>query len=107
MPRRKLVRLSAQAPGPRHRRPEPSRFMNPALYWFCTKAAYLNRIPRYGRSYRIQSRLITDAERSRPGPFGPARWSWRRHGYWGFSVLKLLGVGDRYWDEYDRRHGHP
>jgi hypothetical protein len=83
--------------------------MSPGLYWLCTKAAYLDRIPRYGRRYRLRSRVVTESEfvqrRAEPG-FLTDRptWSWHKRGNWGFTVLKVLGVKDRYWDEYDRRH---
>jgi hypothetical protein len=81
--------------------------MNPALYWLCTQAGYLNQIPRYGRTYLLKSRLVTEAEFStqRGNLFGPPEWSWRKRGNWGFTVLKVLGVKDQYWNEYDRRHG--
>jgi hypothetical protein len=86
--------------------------MSPWLFWLCTKAGYLNRIPRYGRTYSLRVRAdLTEQQftnqRGEPAFWGPPRWTWRKRGDWGFTVLERLGIKDRYWDEYDRRKGLP
>lgn len=69
--------------------------MNSFIYWCCSKLMWLNKLPRYGRLYRV---TFTDDEMIT----GPARWVWQRHGYWG---MNLLGdYFDVYFDEYERRN---
>jgi hypothetical protein len=76
--------------------------MNGFLYWVCGKAMWLNRIPRYGRTYRV---LVPDDSQPDGGPvLGPAEWGWHWRGYWGINLLQEFNLMWKYFDEYQRRN---
>lgn len=62
------------------------------LKLFCKWVSKLDRIPRYGRIYKL-SRTEDGWE------LGPPRWGWHRRGYWGLYLLDRRGLLWPYLDE--------
>ena len=54
---------------------------------FCKAVFQLDRIPRYGRIYRL-NRDRPDGRWERP----PATWCWQKNGRWGMHLLMDLGL---------------
>ncbi len=63
--------------------------MNWWLRTFCWWVLQLDRIPRYGRYYRIDTKTRT---------IGPAEWEFQRNGRWGMNILIDMKLFFRYID---------
>ena len=68
--------------------------MNLCLYLFCRVVVQLNRIPRYGRYYRLRPEGLEQT----------ARWAWSQNGRWGWDLLDRMGLFWDYLDESQARH---
>lgn len=66
----------------------------PAMPWwqvaFCWTVWQLNRVPRFGRLYRVprnaEGKLMFGREHL------IKEWKWQRHGHWGLNILKRMGL---------------
>lgn len=74
--------------------------MNRPTWILCRLIVRLDRIPRYGRLYRLLGDIDDDGLRR----IGPAQWTWQRWGRWGLNLLDRLGLLWQYIDEAERRH---
>lgn len=61
------------------------------LRLFCWAICKLDRLPRYGRTYRLLP------ERK----IGPAEWRYQKYGHWGMNILDNLGL---FWPYLDYLH---
>lgn len=76
--------------------------MNGFQFWVCGKLLWLDRIPRYGRTYLL---LPSDPDLPDGGPaIGPPEWGWQWRGHWGINLLSRFNVMWTYLDEYERRN---
>lgn len=76
--------------------------MNRFQYWVCGRLLWLDRIPRYGRTYAM---LPSDPDEPDGGSaIGPAVWGWQRYEHWGINLLDRFNYMWKFLDEYERRH---
>jgi hypothetical protein len=64
---------------------------------FCHMTSYLDRIPRYGRLYTLNTRSRANLLNRTL----PARWTWQKRGRWGMNILGDMGL---LWDYIDRNN---
>lgn len=68
------------------------------MFWFCHIVARLDRIPRYGRLYK----LSRDADGKWDFDNRICEWRYQRHGYWGLHILTNMGLFWAFQDELER-----
>jgi hypothetical protein len=71
--------------------------MRDALFWGFLN--FLDRLPRYGRSYSVPAGMSFPEWRESKERH--VEWHWRSWGMWGRSLMRLLGQERAYWDHLD------
>lgn len=64
--------------------------MNKWTMKFCKLIVKLDRIPRYGRLYTLNSAILKP------------EWRYQKHGLWGMNILDRLGLFWAFIDETDK-----
>jgi hypothetical protein len=78
--------------------------MKRSTWWLCNMILYLDRIPRYGRLYRLEDIPEDPDSMTRDWKKAAAIWTWQRHGHWGINLLDRMGLMWRWLDEAERRY---